>query len=119
MNTAKPRNREISPSEPVEIAPRTWWVGYYHEGDPFQCHAYLIEQGDQSVLIDPGSRLTFRYTLAKIERIVPFSSIRWFVCQHQDPDITGALPVIDELASRCAPSHPSTGRSSPGPWSPR
>ncbi len=95
-----PRPGTIDPSEPVEIAPRTWWVGWYHEGDSFQCHTYLLEQGDQSVLIDPGSRLTFRHTLAKIERIVPFSSIRWFVCQHQDPDITGALPVIDELVSR-------------------
>ncbi len=94
------RQPGIDPAEPVEIAPRTWWVGYHHPGDPFQCHTYLVEQGDRSVLIDPGSRLTFRHTLAKIERIVPFSSIRWFVCHHQDPDITGALPVIDELVSR-------------------
>jgi len=93
-------NAGIDPAEPVKIAPRTWWVGWYHEEDPFQCHTYLVEQGDQSVLIDPGSRLTFRHTLAKIEKIVPFSSIRWFVCQHQDPDITGALPVLDELVAR-------------------
>jgi diguanylate cyclase (GGDEF)-like protein len=85
---------------PVEIAERVWWVGHVQENDPFQCHVYLIEQGRQSVLIDPGSWLTFRYTLSKIEEIIPFSYLRYFICHHQDPDIIGALPIIDELVSR-------------------
>jgi diguanylate cyclase (GGDEF)-like protein len=86
--------------EPVLLAERVWWVGHYQEQDVFQCHVYLIEQGDQSVLLDPGSRLTFRHTLAKIERIIPFSRIRYFVCHHQDPDIAAAMPIIDEMVSR-------------------
>lgn len=85
---------------PFEIAKNIWWVGHIQENDPFQCHVYLIEQDDQSVLIDPGSKLTFRYTLGKIEKIIPFSHIRYFICHHQDPDITGALPLIDELINR-------------------
>ena len=60
----------------------------------------LIEQGEQSVLLDPGSVLTFRHTLRKIEEIIPFSHIRYFVCHHQDPDITGALPLIDQMVGR-------------------
>lgn len=91
---------EYDPSGPVEIAPRIWWVGHLLEGDPFQCHVYLIENGDQSLLLDPGSVLTFRHTLAKIEKIVPFTSIRYFLCHHQDPDITAALPLIDRMVSR-------------------
>lgn len=85
---------------PVEIAERVWWVGHVQVDDPFQCHVYLIEQGEQSVLVDPGSRLTFRHTLRKIEQIIPFSAVRYFICHHQDPDIIGALPIIDELVSR-------------------
>ena len=84
----------------VQVADRVWWVGHEQENDIFQCHVYLIEQGDQSVLLDPGSVLTFRHTLRKIEEVVPFSHIRYFVCHHQDPDITGALPLIDQLVSR-------------------
>lgn len=84
----------------IEIAPRIWWVGHQIPGDIFQCHAYLIENGDQSLLFDPGSALTFRQTLRKIEEVVPFSKIRYFVCHHQDPDITGALPLIDSMISR-------------------
>ena len=85
---------------PIQVAERIWWVGHVQEDDDFQCHVYLLEQGNQSVLFDPGSKLTFRHTLRKIERILPFSDIRYFVCHHQDPDITGAMPLIDEMVGR-------------------
>lgn len=84
----------------VHLCDRVWWVGHPQHDDGLQCHVYLIEQGDQSVLVDPGSSLTFRHSLRKIEQVVPFSSIRYFICHHQDPDIAGALPVIDQLVSR-------------------
>lgn len=90
----------LNPDDPIEIADRVWWVGRYLEGDPFQCHVYLIENGDASVLIDPGSQLTIDTTLRKIERIVPFDSIKYFVLHHQDPDIAGAMPAIDRLVTR-------------------
>lgn len=88
------------PDKAIQIGDRIWWVGHMLPGDPFQCHVYLIENGDQSVLIDPGSKLTFQNTLSKIEDIIPFDHIRYFICQHQDPDITAALPLIDEMVSR-------------------
>ncbi len=84
----------------LEIAPRVWWVGQMLEDDVFPCHAYLIEQGDQSVLLDPGSRLTFPGTLRKIEEVIPFTRIRYFVCHHQAPDTAAALPLISELTDR-------------------
>ncbi|MCW8327671.1 diguanylate cyclase [Photobacterium sp. SDRW27] len=90
----------IDTNHAIELAPRVWWVGHVQEGDPFQCHVYLIEQGDQSILIDPGSKLTFANTLRKINEVIPFTSIKYFVCQHQDPDITGAIPLIEQLLCR-------------------
>jgi diguanylate cyclase (GGDEF)-like protein len=85
---------------PIEIADRIWWVGHYLPGDPFQCHVYLIEHGDESVLIDPGGLLTLDRVLEKVRSVISFERIRWFVCQHQDPDITASLPRIDEMVSR-------------------
>ena len=85
---------------PVEIADRLWWVGRYLPGDPFQCHAYLIEHGDQSVLIDPGGPLILDTVLEKASRVVPFDHLRWFVCHHQDPDITAGLPRLDAMVTR-------------------
>lgn len=84
----------------IQIADRVWWVGHRLDDDIFQCHVYLIEQGDQSVLLDPGSVLTFRQTLRKIEEVLPFSRIRYFVCHHPDPDIAGAMPLIDRMIDR-------------------
>jgi len=96
-----PHNQEIiDTSHAIEIADRIWWVGNYLEDDLFQCHSYLIEHGDQSVLIDPGSKLTFPATRVKIEEIIPFDNIRYFICHHQDPDITASLPLIDTMITR-------------------
>lgn len=87
-------------SDPIELAPGVWWVGCHLDDDVFQCHAYLIEDGDQSVLFDPGSQLTWEHTLEKIEKITSFDNIRWFVIHHQDPDICGVLPEIDRRITR-------------------
>lgn len=88
------------PEHPVQIAEDIWWVGHELQGDPFQCHAYLIVDGDDCVLVDPGSLLTFAATREKIEQIVPFERIRYFICHHQDPDIAASLPEIDTLVTR-------------------
>ncbi|NBC49413.1 MAG: diguanylate cyclase [Gammaproteobacteria bacterium] len=100
MPTSLETLRAADTAHAVEIAERVWWVGHVIPDDNFQCHVYLIEQGDQSVLLDPGSQLTFKHTLRKIEEVVPFGAIRWFVCHHQDPDIAASMPLIDALISR-------------------
>jgi diguanylate cyclase (GGDEF)-like protein len=87
-------------AHPVEIADRIWWVGQHLEGDHFQCHTYLIEHDDQSVLVDPGSRAGIEATLRKVEEVTPLENVRWFLCQHPDPDITSALPMLDERVTR-------------------
>lgn len=88
----------VDTTGPVEIAPRIWWVGAALEDDDFQCHAYLIEAGDDSVLLDPGGRLTWPTVREKVERVVPLQDVRWYVCHHPDPDITGALLELDRAA---------------------
>lgn len=84
----------------VQLAEHVWWVGYDLPDEGLQGNSYLIDQGDQSVLIDPGSRLAFAETRRKIEQVVPLRSIRWFVCHHQDPSVTSALTLIDTLIER-------------------
>jgi diguanylate cyclase (GGDEF)-like protein len=88
---------KYDPNKAIEIAENIFWVGHKLEKDPFQCHAYLIKNGKNSVLVDPGSKLTFKETFRKIESVVPFSNIRYIICHHQDPDITASLNFINEL----------------------
>ncbi|WP_457595595.1 oxygen-binding di-iron domain-containing protein [Hydrogenimonas sp.] len=94
------RNRHENYNHAIEIAAGVWWVGYVLPDDPFQCHVYLIENGEESILIDPGSKLTWDATRRKILEIVPLEHIRYIVCQHQDPDITTAIePLLEEIGT--------------------
>ena len=76
---------------PVEIAPRTFWVGTMLEDVTLQSHTYLIEQTDQSVLIDPGSALAVDAVIAKVNEVVGLANVRWLVCSNTDPDVVGGL----------------------------
>ena len=90
--------RPLDYSEPIEIAPQIWWVGHVLKDDPFQCHVYLIENGDNSILIDPGSKLTWKETRKKILQRMPLEQIRYIICHHQDPDITTAVSdLLEEI----------------------
>lgn len=79
----------------IELAPRVWWVGAMRRDVEFQSYAYLIEQGDHSVLIDPGSALIADEVIAKVERVVGVRNVRWVVCSHADPDALGALGALE------------------------
>jgi len=88
------RDAAIDTSEAIELAPRIWWVGSLLPGDQFQCHVYLVEQGDQSVLIDPGSALNSDEVMRRIDSVIGVDNVRWLVCSHSDSDILGALPAL-------------------------
>ncbi len=111
MNRNRQQQGHGDVSHAIEVAPRTWWVGNPLVDDVFQCHVYLIEQGDQSVLIDSGSELTLDETLRKIEEVIPFSDIRYFIFHHQDPDITASLPRIDRMIGRDDAVYVTHGRA--------
>jgi len=84
----------------IEIAQNIYWIGMYLENDPFQCHPYLIKNGNESILIDPGSMLEFEETVRKIKTVVDMKSIKYIVLHHQDPDLVAAVPEIEKLIKR-------------------
>ena len=84
----------------IEIAKDIYWIGMYLENDPFQCHPYLIKNGDESILIDPGSMLEFKETVRKVKSVIDMKSIKYIVLHHQDPDLVAAVPEIEKLIDR-------------------
>jgi diguanylate cyclase (GGDEF)-like protein len=90
----------LAGSDPIEIAPRTWWVGQHLDSDHFQCHVFLLERGDQSVLFDPGGLLTFDEVWRKVNLVVGGDQVRWLVCHHPDPDTAASLIRLDSLITR-------------------
>jgi two-component system, cell cycle response regulator len=84
----------------IEVAPRVWWIGDVLVGDPFQCHAYLIEAGESSVLVDPGSSLTIQATLRKIQEVVPLDHVAKIILHHSDPDVADSLHDLSRVLTR-------------------
>ncbi len=84
----------------VEIAPNTYWIGMYLEHDPFQCHPYFIHNGDESILIDPGSMLEFDAVVRKVRSITDIGAIKYIILHHQDPDLCASVPDLEKLIQR-------------------
>lgn len=87
-------------TQAIEVAPKIYWIGSYLENDPFQCHAYLIENGNESILIDPGSMLEFESLIDKISTITELNNIKYIILHHQDPDLCASVPAIEKLINR-------------------
>ncbi|WP_201353764.1 diguanylate cyclase [Hydrogenimonas urashimensis] len=95
------KEKEYDFTKAIEIAPAVWWVGHVLENDIFQCHVYLIENEEESILIDPGSKLTWPHTRRKIQEIMPLENIKYIICHHQDPDITsGIADLLAEIGTQ-------------------
>ena len=87
-------------SRAVQVAEDIWWVGVRLPGDQFQCHAYFLDNGRDSVLLDPGSPLTIEETLERVGDVTSVDSIRYLVCHHADPDIAASLPYLSSRLTR-------------------
>lgn len=85
---------------PIQIAKNTYWVGMYLINDPFQCHPYLIVNGDESILIDPGSMLEFEHVIKKTKELIDLKQIKYIIIHHQDPDIAASVPSLEKLIDR-------------------
>ena len=84
-------------TKPIEIAKSIYWVGYVIPNDPFQCHVYLIKNESESILIDPGSMITFPVVLEKITSLVHLRDIKYIIMHHQDPDIVGCYSTLEKI----------------------
>lgn len=87
-------------SKPVKIAEDTYWVGIYLENDVFQCHPYMILNGDETILIDPGSKLEMKPLIRKIASLTDLKNVKYIILHHQDPDLCAAVPTIERLIRR-------------------
>ncbi len=85
---------------PRQIAPDIYWVGMHLKNDPFQCHPYFIKNGNESILIDPGSMIEFDETTRKVKSLCNLKDIKYIVLHHQDPDLAAAVPEIEKLIDR-------------------
>lgn len=88
----------IDPDKAVEIRPNVWWIGWPDYKAGFSNNPYLIKDGNEVIVIDPGSALDEHWKIVKrkIESIVPIKSITMVIATHQDPDLCAAIPLIEK-----------------------
>lgn len=86
--------------EAVPITRDIHWVGFSDTVARLHCNPYLlIDEGD-IVLFDPGSIPDFPIIMRKIIDVVNPEDITYVVASHQDPDVCGNLPVLEDVLAR-------------------
>lgn len=81
----------------VPITRDIYWVGFYDEKANLHCNPYLLIDGEEAVIFDPGSIPHFPIVMRKIIDLIRPESIRYVVASHQDPDVCGNLAVLEDV----------------------
>lgn len=76
--------------------------GIYYVGNSFSrngldCNPYLLIDGDEGVLFDPGSVIEFEEVLQNLQGIIDLKKIKYVVLHHQDADMCSSVPSYEKL----------------------
>lgn len=81
----------------TQIADGIYWVGIADDNTyGLQCNPYILIDGGEAVLFDPGSVLDFEYVVENIKKIISLKKIKYIVIHHQDPDLCSSIPLFEK-----------------------
>lgn len=83
--------------EAVPVTRDIYWVGFYDSDAKLHCNPYLLIDDKDVVLFDPGSIPHFPIIMRKVIELVNPSEITTIIASHQDPDVCGNLPVLEDV----------------------
>ncbi len=84
----------------IEVANGIYWVGFSDLQAQMHCNPYLLIDGEEAVLFDPGSIPDFPVVMRKIIDLINPQNIALVVVTHQDPDVCANLSIVEELIDR-------------------
>ena len=82
-------------NSPVEFAPGVFWLGERDAKASLRCNPYLIVDGGEGVLFEPGSVLDFEAVSASLAAVLPLERVKYIVLGHQDPDLASSVPLFE------------------------
>lgn len=69
---------------------KIYWMGIEEES-AFRCNVYLIQDADEYILVDPGSRIYHEELKKRVATIVSPDKINGIILCHQDPDVAASM----------------------------
>jgi len=91
---------ELDYNNQIAITREIYWVGFYDKEAHLHCNPYLLIDNQDVVLFDPGSIPHFPIVMRKVIDLVNPADISLIVACHQDPDVCGNLPVLEDIIDR-------------------
>ncbi len=82
--------------ECVALTPDIFHIGDNVTSEGLNCHPYLLIDGEEAVLFDPGSIKDIHIVLEKLESLIPLSQVKYVVLHHEDPDFCSAVPILEK-----------------------
>ena len=67
-----------------------YWLGT-PGNSAFRCNAYMILDGNDAVLVDPGGVDAFKFVKDRVEQIIQPEKIAGLILSHPDPDVAASM----------------------------
>lgn len=67
-----------------------YWLGI-DEPTAFRTNVYLIQDGHEAILVDPGHRTFFQQVKKRVAQILPPEQVTGMILCHQDPDVAASM----------------------------
>lgn len=91
---------DLDYSRAIEIDDGIYWLGWNEENSAFRSNPYLIDDGEEVVLLEPGSVPHFNIFYKKLESVVEPERINYIFVSHQDPDLCTGIPLLEKKLNK-------------------
>ncbi len=96
VSLAELNNSTLNPEDAILLfengGHKVYWVGAQTGGDEIECNSYLILDGNEGYLLEPGGFDRFGHVFKKVCRHINPKDITHLFFSHQDPDICASFP---------------------------